>query len=82
MLPVLYGDRLVARCEPIRDRESGTLVLHNWWWEKGVRPSARLGEALRRSFRSFLRFLELDRLRPAGSAWPAEGLEALDGLGD
>jgi uncharacterized protein YcaQ len=36
VLPVLYGDRFVARFEPVRDRKTKTLVVKNWWWEDGV----------------------------------------------
>ena len=42
VLPVLYGDRFIARVEPIFDRKAGVLTLVNWWWEAGVVP----GEAM------------------------------------
>lgn len=35
VLPVLYGDRFIARCEPVRDRKANQLVIRNWWWETG-----------------------------------------------
>ena len=35
VLPVLYGDRFIARCEPVRDRKRKELVIRNWWWETG-----------------------------------------------
>ncbi|TFH05358.1 MAG: winged helix-turn-helix domain-containing protein [Spirochaetales bacterium] len=80
VLPVLYGDRLVARCEPTRNKRSSEVVLKNWWWEPGVRPSARMGDAIRRAFSVFLRFLEQPCLRPAGESWPSPGLDSLDSL--
>ncbi|HEV8338287.1 MAG TPA: crosslink repair DNA glycosylase YcaQ family protein [bacterium] len=36
VLPVLYGDRLVARMDPTFDRNTGVFTIQNWWWQKGV----------------------------------------------
>lgn len=36
VLPVLSGDRFIARCEPVLDRKRQVLVLKNWWWEDGM----------------------------------------------
>jgi uncharacterized protein YcaQ len=36
VLPVLYGDRFVARMDPAFDRARGVFTVKNWWWEKGV----------------------------------------------
>ena len=36
VLPVLYGDRLVARIDPAFDRAAKVLTIKNWWWEDGV----------------------------------------------
>lgn len=33
VLPVLYGDELIARFEPEIHRGDGPLRLKNWWWE-------------------------------------------------
>lgn len=64
VLPVLYGDRFVARFEPARD-EDGALVVRRWWWEDGVRPDDRLRAALRRCFREFRDYLGAPEIRPA-----------------
>ena len=63
VLPILYGDRFVARFEPGRDKESGALMIKNWWWESGIIPSKRMRSALRRCFKRFLRYLGTDALR-------------------
>lgn len=36
VLPVLYGDRFVARMDPGFERSSKAFVVKNWWWQKGV----------------------------------------------
>ena len=38
VLPVLAGDRLVGRVEPVFDRKNGVLRVNNVWWEDGARP--------------------------------------------
>jgi uncharacterized protein YcaQ len=57
VLPVLYGDRFVARFEPVRDKESGALVIKNWWWEDGVSQSPDMQSALRHCFQRFQGYL-------------------------
>jgi uncharacterized protein YcaQ len=38
VLPILRGDRLVGRIEPVLDRKAGVLRVNGVWWEPGVRP--------------------------------------------
>jgi uncharacterized protein len=63
VLPVMYGDRFIARFEPGRNKDSGALVIKNWWWETGVSPSKTMGMELAHCFKRFLRFLGTDRLQ-------------------
>jgi hypothetical protein len=76
VLPVLYGDRFVARFEPGRG-EHGELVVKNWWWESGIRSSERMRQALRSSFQRFLSYLETDTLRIAPGAHGAADLKRI-----
>ena len=49
VLPILNGDRVVGRIEPLHDRKTGTLeVLGTWWEDKpvGDRPAAEEPRAL------------------------------------
>jgi hypothetical protein len=76
VLPVLYGERFVARFEPERDADSGALIIRDWWWEPDVSPSEPMERALRDCFRRFLDYLGTDALRvddraagKAGLAW-------------
>lgn len=63
VLPILYGDRFIARFEPVRDRKTNSLIIKNWWWEEGVKQSARMHAELRRCFKRFMGFLDVDDLR-------------------
>jgi len=63
VLPVLYGDRFVARFEPGRDGGTGEPAVKRWWWEEGVPRTADLRAALRDCFRSFASYLGADRVR-------------------
>jgi uncharacterized protein len=38
VLPILRGDRLIGRIEPVFDRTSGVLRVNGVWWEQGVNP--------------------------------------------
>ncbi len=62
VLPILYRDRFIARCEPVIDRKSKELVLQNWWWEKDVRINQDMIDALIRCFTDFVRFLDVERI--------------------
>ena len=46
VLPVLYGDHFIARFEPGRDKESGALVIKNWWWEESVEATEQVLDAV------------------------------------
>jgi hypothetical protein len=40
VLPILDGDRVIGRIEPVHDRKTGELNVLGTWWEDGVRPAA------------------------------------------
>jgi uncharacterized protein YcaQ len=40
VLPILSGDRLVGRIEPVFDRREKTLRVNGLWWEPGEKPIA------------------------------------------
>jgi uncharacterized protein YcaQ len=68
VLPILHGDRLVGRLDPVFDRRSRRLVVNAVYAEQGVRFPAR---AVERAVRSLGRFLgaeevELPAARKAG----------------
>jgi uncharacterized protein YcaQ len=52
VLPILRGDRVIGRIEPLHDRKSGELRVLGTWWEDGVRPVS-----LQAPLRNLARFL-------------------------
>jgi hypothetical protein len=52
VLPILRGDRIVGRIEPVHDRKAGHLHVRGTWWEDGMRPFS-----LDRPLRSLARWL-------------------------
>lgn len=38
VLPILQGDRLIGRIDPVLDRKTGVLHVNGIWWEPGVKP--------------------------------------------
>lgn len=58
VLPVLYGDRLVARLDPGFDRASKVFIIKNWWWENGVdKKDEAMLAALRDCVKDFAKYL-------------------------
>ncbi len=80
VLPILYGDRFVARFEPGRDKKNGTLIIKNWWWESGVKQSERMRSDLLHCFKRFLDYLGADNLRIESKATEQADLDWLGSL--
>ncbi len=72
VLPVLYGDRFIARMEP--RREDGELLIKNWWWEPDVIPTDRMKADLVSCLKAFSRYLGADGARVDKAAAKREGL--------
>ena len=77
VLPILYGDRFVARFEPGRDKKSGALIIKNWWWESGVNPSKGMQSDLANCFKRFLSYLGTGDLRIDSEPAQQAGLDWL-----
>jgi uncharacterized protein YcaQ len=52
VLPILRGDRLIGRIDPILDRKAGVLRVNSVHWEPGVKPVS-----LHKPLRSLARFI-------------------------
>jgi uncharacterized protein YcaQ len=57
VLPILRGDKLVGRIEPVFDRKSKVLRVNGVWWEPGVKPVS-----LQRPLRRLATFLGADTI--------------------
>jgi len=57
VLPILRGDRIVGRIEPVFDRKESVLQVKGVWWEPGVRPVS-----LDRPLRRLAKFLGASRV--------------------
>ncbi|HEX8982573.1 MAG TPA: crosslink repair DNA glycosylase YcaQ family protein [Ktedonobacterales bacterium] len=75
-LPILYGDRLVARLDPRLDRTASTLIINGYWPEpNAIADTAAYREALAGGLIRFGQFLgarriNLDALSPAAEWAP------------
>lgn len=62
-LPILYGDRLVARFDPKLDRTSNTLVINGLWLEEpSLADDAAFVAALACGLKRFMRLLNAERI--------------------
>lgn len=57
VLPVLYGNRFIARFEPEKNNGKDPLRIKNWWWEKDVVVTDTMLEAIGDAFRRFSEYL-------------------------
>ncbi|MEX2161587.1 MAG: crosslink repair DNA glycosylase YcaQ family protein [Anaerolineales bacterium] len=74
-MPVLYGERLIARMDPEFDRASKTFIIKSWWWEKGVdKKDEAMLAALQDCISAFGRYLDADGIRLGENAKKETGL--------
>jgi len=60
VLPILYGDRFIARLDS--RLENGTWKIARWWWEPEITPDVEMLDALRLAATEFLRYLQADHI--------------------
>jgi len=80
-LPVLYGDRLVARTDLRVDRPRRTLVINGFWLEDDFAPNLEFAQALARGFLRFSELLSFDTFVANGLASEALSQEVARCLG-
>lgn len=77
VLPVLYGDRFVARLEPGRDKKRRRLIVKNWWWAPDVRVTSAMRQAVTEALARFAEYLDCVDIQLEGNAseevWMLEG---------
>ena len=78
VLPVLYGDRLVARMDPEFDRASKVFTIKNWWWDDGVNAKDKsMLSALEECLSAFGSYLEAVEIRLGEEIRGQTGLEKI-----
>jgi len=55
-LPVLYGDRFVARLEPKMDRAKGVMIVRGYWLEEDFKPTEDYEDKLHKNLENFAAF--------------------------
>lgn len=64
VLPVLVGDRFVARLDPGFDKRAKLFTIQNWWWEEAVdKNDEDLLAALQDCLRQFCKYLGADSVK-------------------
>ena len=66
VLPVLYGDRFIARVEPIFNQKARVLTIVNWWWEAGVTQDDAVVAAVAECTAAFGCYLGAGEIRARG----------------
>jgi uncharacterized protein len=62
VLPVLYGDRFIARFEPVLNKLENELIIKNWWWEKGESPDDKMITSIKSGLNDFLKFTGMQKI--------------------
>jgi uncharacterized protein YcaQ len=65
-LPVLYGDRLVARFDTKLERTSNTLLIKGFWLEEGQKKDRRFIRAFKAGLKRFINFNGAEKLACSG----------------
>lgn len=60
VLPVLYGNQIVARFEPEKQRGNEPLKIINWWWEEGTVVTKEMKHAVHQALLDFCQYLQAD----------------------
>jgi uncharacterized protein YcaQ len=58
VLPILHGDDIVGRIEPVYDRKTRVLTVNNVWWEPGKKEVS-----LAKPLRDLAAFVDADSIR-------------------
>jgi uncharacterized protein YcaQ len=80
VLPVIYGDRFVARFDPTFDKKRRVLTISNWWWEPGIGADDDMQAALATCFQDFMRYLDAMRIQLGEKVTGEETLRWVSGL--
>ena len=77
-LPVLMGDKFIARFDPKLDRTTKTLLIKAWWWEKDHALDETTATGLLRGFGKFAGSLGAERIQLDGAFGEGDPLRRLE----
>ncbi|MBP5462621.1 MAG: winged helix DNA-binding domain-containing protein, partial [Lachnospiraceae bacterium] len=63
VLPVLYGNRFIARFEPEKNNGKNPLAIKHWWWEKDVTVTDEMIAAIGDAFSRFSAYLGVPMMK-------------------
>jgi uncharacterized protein YcaQ len=72
-LPILYGDRLVARFDSKLERSRMTLLIKGFWLEDGQKLNRHFNTALKAGFKRFMGFCGAEKIECSESVMPEVG---------
>lgn len=59
VLPVMYGENIIARFEPVKSTLGEPLQIKNWWWEEKVDIDENMIRAIKDGLQQFSFYLEI-----------------------
>lgn len=59
VLPVLYGEDIIARFEPLKSAKGTPLQIKKWWWEEGVEVNEAMIREIENGLCRFSKYLGL-----------------------
>jgi hypothetical protein len=69
VLPVLYGDQLIARMDPKFHRDSQILKIKGWWWQSNTEiQDTSMHAAIAQALKAFLVYLGANNIELSGTA--------------
>ncbi|AIQ41931.1 winged helix DNA-binding domain-containing protein [Paenibacillus sp. FSL R7-0312] len=80
VLPLLYGDRFIARLEPVMNKKSGILTIVRWWWETGESLVPDMLPALVKALTSLARSTGASGIQFAPETVQSCGLQELESV--
>lgn len=75
VLPVLYGDSLIARIDPTFDKKKRILTIQNWWWQANIVQDDEILTAILECILTFGKYLDAEQIILADSIRNNSALE-------
>ncbi len=57
ILPILYGNKIIGRFEPILNKQDKKLYVKNWWWEKNIKLNNNIKNEVNKELDIFAKYL-------------------------